>query len=56
MSNSTAKLLRRLFKDRKQYRWFKHKYNCSTTEQKIKTRSTIQKMIREHKEIKNISI
>lgn len=53
MSGSTAKLIRKIFSDRRQYRWFKKKYQASTTTQKIQARTFTQKLVSSGKKIEN---
>jgi len=56
MSESTAKLIRKLFPDRRQYRWFKKKYRNSTLTQKAQVRAFARDIASSGKKVENITI
>lgn len=56
MSGNTAKLIRKLFTDRRQYRWFKKKYNSSTSLQKNQVRGFARDVASSGKKVENITI
>lgn len=51
MSGSTAKLIRKVFKDRQEYRLFKEQYTRSSTQQKEEVLRKIKDIIKSGKKI-----
>lgn len=54
MRGTNAKMLRRVFKDRKTYKRAKHTYTRSTIREKLKAKEDIQEILESGKEVKHV--